>query len=55
MGTTGSEGTEQSFFTHNTSLVIFAMGIRLFAMDSTPYDVSSGAVWLTVNLGCKRY
>ena len=58
-GTTRSKGTEESFSTHNASLVVFALEIRLFTMDSTPYDDSSAAVfWLWTGLSkvasCRR-
>ena len=41
--------TLEPSLSRNTSLVVFAMGMRLLTRDSTPYDVSSGAVWLTLN------
>ena len=48
-GTTRSKGTDESFSTHNASLIVFALEIKLLTMDSTPYDDSSVAVLLTVN------
>lgn len=52
-GTTGRKGTEQPFSSHNTSLVIVAMGMRLLTMDNTPYDDSCDAVWLIRITGAK--
>ena len=34
-GTTRSKGTDESFSTHNASLIVFALEIRLLTMDST--------------------
>ena len=46
---TRSKGTDESFSTHNASLIVFALEISLLTMDSTPYDDSSVAVLLTMN------
>ena len=52
---TRSKGTDESFSTHNVSLIVFALEIRLLTMDSTPYDDSSVAVLLTMNeQGCQK-
>ena len=52
---TRSKGTDESFSTHNASLIVFALEIRLLTMDSTPYDDSSVAVLLTMNeQGCQK-
>ena len=54
-GTTRSKGTDESFSTHNASLIVVALEIRLLTMDSTPYDDSSVAVLLTMNeQGCQK-
>ena len=45
--TTRGKGTEESFSTNNALLVVFALEIRLLALDSTAYDDSSTAVSLT--------
>ena len=52
---TRSKGTDESFSTHNASLIVVALEIRLLTMDSTPYDDSSVAVLLTMNeQGCQK-
>ena len=54
-GATKSEGTEESFSTHNTSLVVFALEIRLLAMDSTLYVADGYSVSLRFNLCALSY
>ena len=54
-GSTKSEGTEESFSTHNTSLVVVVMGMRLLAMDSTVYVADGYLVSLSFNLCALSY
>ena len=54
-GSTKSEGTEESFSTHNTSLVVVVMGMRLLAMDSTVYVADGYSVSLSFNLCALSY
>ena len=49
-GTKESEGTEVSFSTHNTLLVVVVMGMRLLAMDSTLNVADEYTVSLSFNL-----